>query len=99
MSGDEEFSESTALNRLRYLQVLRYLVGDQPASVYFIDLDKPIDCEIDGWCPGELIEERHSDSDGVLCVKNLKTPIGTLSKARLRESDIIALHTRSPLPQ
>lgn len=84
--------------RLRYLRVLFYLSdrtsvrGNSVVQVHFADLDKPVEAHLDVWCPAELFcSARQGDVGGILCVENLKTPLGTLSRARLRTSDILAV--------
>ncbi|VDP88890.1 unnamed protein product [Echinostoma caproni] len=99
-------SASFDLNRLRYLRILHYLTVHKnteinPAvRVHFIDLNDPVDAELDVWCPAELFRTcaPADSSTGVLCVRNLKTPLGTLEKARLRAADILAVEINPRIP-
>lgn len=97
-----DFSDDTTVLRVRYLKVLRSLAGsDRPVLLHLADLAEPVRAKFDCWCPALLLsrtsESADASADGVICVQELETPLGTLTKARIRESDLIALQLVSPL--
>lgn len=83
-------SESSNLH-LQYLSFLHSLTGGSLVLVHFSDIIKPLQASLDIWCPVEVFNSYSQSDTGIVCVKNLKTPLGLLSKARLRETDIVAL--------
>lgn len=78
--------------RLRYLSFLLSTVGGTPVNLYLADLASPIEASLDIWCPGEILGA--SNSEGIVCVKDLHTPLGKISKARLRILDVIAVEIK-----
>lgn len=100
MSQPVVFAPSIEPLRLRYLRILRSLRERTPCvQLHLADLTQPIEAVLESWCPAEILckpQAFDSDTpDGVLCVQQLSTPLGIVSKARIRESDVLAVEVTS----
>lgn len=75
--------------KLCYISFISQLIGqDLPVNLHICDLPDQISGHLNAWKP----DFSHSSaSEGVLCLKNLTTPLGVAPQVRVRESDVIAL--------
>ncbi|KAF8568703.1 hypothetical protein P879_10827 [Paragonimus westermani] len=88
------YTESQAILRLRYLQILKSLIGrNRPVLLHLAELPEPVRATLESWCPCDLLygSQPVPDLHGAVCVQNLHTPLGVLSKARIRDADLVAL--------
>lgn len=91
-----ELEPSAESFRLRYLRILRSIQERAPCvQLHLASLTQSIEAVLESWCPSELLCKPQAFTadtpDGVLCVQQLSTPLGTVSKARIRESDVLAV--------
>nr|CDS30170.1 expressed protein [Hymenolepis microstoma] len=74
---------------LRFLSLISAITNrDVLAQLHLHSLENFLSCELEAWAP---LIANCSYPEGVLCCKNLTTPIGIIPKTRVRETDVIAL--------
>lgn len=78
--------------RLRYLSLLQKLSGNSSVLLHLVDLKEPLKATLDIWCPSDISSNSKSKLEPrFICVKDLHSPLGVVHKARIRESDVIAI--------
>lgn len=78
--------------RLRYLSLLSHLTGqDIPSEIHLFEFHDSISGRLNVWCPVFSQIPSCTDQRGVICFKDLKTPLGTVPRARVRQSDVVAV--------
>lgn len=74
---------------LRFLSLISFITNrDVCAQLHLHSFENSLSCELEVWAP---LLANCSYPEGVLCCKNLTTPIGIVPKTRVRETDVIAL--------
>ncbi|CAH8660124.1 unnamed protein product [Schistosoma margrebowiei] len=88
--------ESSSFLRLRYLSLLQKISKDCSVLLYLTDLKEPLKATLNIWCPSDIRSNSKTKLEpGFICVKDLHTPLGVVCKARIRESDVLAIQAFS----
>lgn len=93
MSSDRSSVEPIADVRdnlhLRFLSFISASTGSNAlALLHLFNLVEPLSCHLEVWAPLLL---NSSYAEGAVCCRDLVTPIGAVAKARVRESDVVAI--------